>query len=194
MRIRDALLLSADVRFGFGIETERTLIRSFLPSQMLQDTADFSDRALDPVLQFLAIVRQVDALPENVIEFLSRLRPIVGDRDFGIMSYSLGRALTGDVETCTARLLVTAFEQIERMISNNAAVFHADERLTPEDVLMDAVTTWHVRVGPIILAMIDFARQGGHAHNNAEDILFSYLTHDQVENIISSLNIVPEVG
>ncbi|MDQ6867077.1 MAG: hypothetical protein M3178_01175 [Pseudomonadota bacterium] len=170
------------------METERTLLKDFSLLEMPKEEAAFVDRTLVPVLRFLPKVRHISALPGNVIEFLAQLRPIVGDRDFGIFSYSLGRALAGDVETCTARLLATAFVRFERMISNNATAFHQDERLTPEDVLADAATSWRIRVGPIILAMLDLAERGGHVRTAAEDVLFENLSHDQVESILGSLD------
>jgi hypothetical protein len=176
-------------QFGFSIETGRRLLNRFSlpPSDVNHKEVEFVNLALDPVLKFLSRVKPVGDLPCDVVNFLATFRPIVAERDYGIMSYGLGRALAGDIETCSASLFATVVAQLELMISSNAAACHRDEYLEPMDAFRDAVDKWRVRTAPIILAMLDMSEQQGHVWPDAEDVIWNGFSREDVEHILGAL-------
>jgi hypothetical protein len=188
MRLRDAFLLRS-ARVGFLFETERSLLKDFTPDEPTEDEASFVNQALAQALRFLQKCTPDSELPMNAAEFLLQLRLIVREKDYGISSYGLGRALAGALEIFSARLHEAALVQLERLISNNARAFHSDERLQPEDVLEDVVRNWRVHAGSIMLAMLDLGERAGHFTPEAENMLFKDLKGDEVERILDGLSV-----
>jgi hypothetical protein len=185
MRLKDAYSLPS-IRLRFRHETERSLLRDFSPGEPTESEASFAARAIDQVLQFLPIAEPNGDFLTNLAEFLLQLRLIARDQDYGIGSYSLGRALVGDLETCSARLYESLLQQWERLTSNNATAFHSDERLQPQDAFGDAIKVWRVRSGATMLALLDLSQRAGHLTHHTEDALWKGLSSDDVESILGA--------
>jgi hypothetical protein len=190
MRLRDAYQFPSR-RFQLAFQTERALLKSFELSEPSKEDEAFLARVLDPVLSFMSEADCNAALPDNVAALLLRIRSAVRERDQGVMRYSLERALGGELEICSARLLISVLGRLHRILSMNAGAFHLDEHLQPEDEFREPFSAWKVEAGVLVLAMSDLRDRGNRSQNAADALVFSGLTGDEINRVLEAIDFVP---